>query len=409
MNSNKEFQALFEYATEGIIVANTKGEIVKANPSAEKLFAYEPGELIGKKIEDLIPNKFAHKHKAIREKYMEKPKPRSMGAGMDLYAKRKDNSEFLVEISLSSYETEEGRFAIAFIIDITIRKQQSDSLKQTNKDLKRLSEQLQLSNSELERRVEDRTLMLREAIFELENNKKEISEALEKEKELNDLKSRFVSMASHEFRTPLSTILSSVALISRYNEPGTEEKRLKHVLRIKASVNHLTGLLNDLLSLSKLEEGVLASKPELFDVQEFSNEIVRDMQALAKEGQNVIYEHIGENPMVNLDINFLRNIFINLLSNAIKFSPEGKEIYLSTETTETKITITVKDSGMGIEKQDQKRLFERFFRGQNATNIEGTGLGLNIVTKYIELMHGHINFESELNKGTTFTIQLPTS
>lgn len=407
MENTEEFQALFEYATEGIIVADAKGGIVKANPSSEKLFGYTPGELIGKKIEDLIPKKYAHGHAGIREKYMKKPKPRSMGAGMDLYALRKDGSEFLVEISLSSFDTKVGRFAIAFIIDITVRKQQSDTLKKTNSDLKKLSDKLKSTNSELEKRVEDRTLMLREAVYELENNKNEITAALEKEKELNDLKSRFVSMASHEFRTPLSTILSSVALISRYNSPETEDKRLKHVKRIKASVNHLTEILNDLLSLSKLEEGILKSKPVVIDIVGFSEDVVQDMQALSKEGQLVKYIHSGDSKEVNLDIKFLKNIFINLLSNAIKFSPEGEEILITTSIVDDQITIVVKDSGIGIDKNDQKRLFERFFRGQNVTNIEGTGLGLNIVTKYIELMKGNINFESDLGKGTTFIINLP--
>lgn len=407
MDSKEGFQALFEYATEGIIVSNAKGEIVKVNPAAERLFGYDHGELIGKTIETLVPQKFAHHHAGIREKYIEKPKPRAMGLGMDLYAKRKDNSEFLVEISLSSFDTEEGRFAIAFIIDITVRKQQSDILKKTNSELKDLSEQLQNSNLELEKRVEDRTMMLREAIFELENNKKEISLALAKEKELNDLKSRFVSMASHEFRTPLSTILSSVVLISKYNTSATEEKRQKHIARVKTSVNHLTEILNDLLSLSKLEEGMLMSKPVMFDIVDFSTEVVQDMQVLSKEGQTIEYTHTGEERIVNLDIKFLKNILINLLSNAIKFSPEDKQIILTSRINKLEVIITIKDSGIGIEKEDQKRLFERFFRGQNVTNIQGTGLGLHIVTKYVEMMNGTIGFESEQGKGTTFTIKIP--
>ncbi len=407
MNSKEGFQALFEFATEGIIVSDSKGVIIKVNPAAEKLFGYEHNELIGKTIETLIPQKFAHHHKGIRENYLKHPKPRSMGLGMDLFAKRKDDSEFQVEISLSSFDTSEGKFAIAFIIDITVRKQQGDILKKTNNDLHELSEKLKNANLELEKRVEDRTLMLREAIFELEQNKKEISIALAKEKELNDLKSRFVSMASHEFRTPLSTILSSVALIAKYNTEETEDKRQKHITRVKSSVNHLTEILNDLLSLSKLEEGMLICNPVVFDIVDFSKDIVQDMQALSKEGQTIVYEHIGDDKIVNLDIKFLKNIFINLLSNAIKFSPEYHQIDLKTETSKNEITITIKDSGIGIEKEDQKRLFERFFRGQNATNIQGTGLGLNIVTKYIEMMKGTIGFESEVGKGTTFIIKLP--
>ena len=214
-------------------------------------------------------------------------------------------------------------------------------------------------------------------------------------------------MASHEFRTPLSTILSSVSLISKYNTIETEEKRVKHINRIKSSVGHLTDLLNDFLSLDKLEEGMIHSNPDLFDIVDFCEEITQEMQVVAKEGQLVCYENFGEKNVVSLDSKLVRNILINLLSNAIKFSPEGKEIQLQTFVAEKEIKITVKDSGIGIPKEDQLHLFERFFRGQNATNIQGTGLGLNIVTKYVELMNGTIKFETELNKGTTFIINLP--
>lgn len=407
MDGVEGFRALFEYATEGIIVSNSKGVIVRANPSAERLFGYNSGELIGQAIEALIPQKYAKHHVGVRSEYMQHPKSRSMGVGMELFAKRKDNSEFQVEISLSPYNSAEGRFVIAFIIDITVRKQQSDILKKTNSDLQYFSEKLRTANLELEKRVEDRTLMLREAVHELEKSQKEIVEALAKEKELNDLKSRFVSMASHEFRTPLSTILSSVALISKYKTPETEEKRQKHIDRVKSSVTHLTEILNDLLSLSKLEEGKLTTTPVEFDIVDFSKEIVQDMQALAKEGQVIGYTHSGDMSNAKLDVKLLKNIYINLLSNAIKFSPENKQILVNTAIANNELIVSFKDSGIGIEKEDQKLLFDRFFRGQNATNIQGTGLGLNIVSKYVEMMNGTISFESEVGKGTTFFIKFP--
>ncbi len=393
MDGSEGLDALFIHATEGILITNNQGEIVKINPSAESLFGYDSGELVGKGIELLIPSHLKDKHVHHRESYNKSPRPRSMGKGFDLFGLKKNGSEIPVEISLSNYTSKNGVYVIAFIIDITERKI--------------AEEKLRSYSTELETKVEDRTLMLREAINELEKTKEEINSALAKEKELNDLKSRFVSMASHEFRTPLSTILSSVSLISKYNTLETEEKRVKHINRIKSSVGHLTDLLNDFLSLGKLEEGMIHSNPDLFDIVDFCDEIIQEMQVVAKEGQVVSYKNFGEKNIVNLDVKLVRNILINLLSNAIKFSPEHKEIQLQTFVGEKEIKITVKDSGIGIAKEDQLHLFERFFRGQNATNIQGTGLGLNIVTKYVELMNGTIKFETELNKGTMFIINLP--
>lgn len=161
------------------------------------------------------------------------------------------------------------------------------------------------------------------------------------------------------------------------------------------------------MSLSKLDEGVLHNNPEEVDIVKFSEDIVQDMQVLAKEKQTIVYKHEGTKRNVNLDPKFLKHILINLLSNAIKFSPEDKQIYLNTHLENDELTIAIKDNGLGIDEKDQKRLFERFFRGQNVENIPGTGLGLNIVTKYIELMKGNINFESKLNEGTVFIVKLP--
>ncbi len=393
MDSKEGLHALFAYATEGILITNSKGEITKINPSAERLFGYDEGELVGKKIELLVPQKYRGNHTDHRAKYNNNPHPRSMGKGMTLFGVRKDGKEFPVEISLSNYTANDELYVIAFIIDITERKQAEEKLKSYS--------------TELEKRVEDRTLMLREAIAELEKTKEEIHAALEKEKELNDLKSRFVSMASHEFRTPLSTILSSVSLISKYNSPETEDKKQKHITRVKSSVSHLTDLLNDFLSLGKLEEGVITSNPVSFDIVSTTNDILIELQHVAKENQKADYQHIGDSSEVYLDQKLYRNILINLISNAIKFSDDDGVINIRTSVDKNEAVITVKDSGIGISKEDQQHLFERFFRAQNATNIQGTGLGLNIVAKYVELMKGAITFESELDKGTTFTIKFP--
>lgn len=406
MDSKEGLSALFEFATEGILVANGSGEIIKTNPATERMFGYGKGELIGKKVEVLVPARHAHKHVDHRDRYSGNPHARSMGAAMDLYAKRKDGSEFPVEISLSPFSASDGQFVIAFIIDITIRKKAEEAVKKQKEELEKQKSELERLNISLEKRVRERTLVLEEAIAELNNTKEELNESLQKEKELNDLKSRFVSMASHEFRTPLATILSSLSLSTKYSEIGDKENQQKHIGRIKGSIGNLTDILNDFLSISKMEEGKITVAPENFNIREFTDEVVKEMQSLAKQGQTINFSHSGETK-VYFDRKALRHILFNLISNAIKFSPEEKHIDVSVKNTGSEMTIRVKDSGIGISEEDQKHLFERFFRAHNATNIQGTGLGLNIVAKYAEMLGGEVKCMSALGKGTEFTIQLP--
>ncbi len=398
LSSEEKFSALFEYASEGIVVIDDAGHIILSNPSCEKLFGYREGELIGKPIETLIPKRFSN-HSHHREKYAKSPHPRSMGIGMDLFGKKKDGGEIPVEISLSPFSNDDGKFVIAFIIDITVRKKSEEILKTQKEELQQLA-------NELDKRVKDRTMILEEALHELENSREELSIALEKEKELNELKTRFVSMASHEFRTPLATILSSLSLVTKYGEIGEKDNQVKHINRIKTSITHLTDILNDMLSLSKLEEGKIIAVPDLFNIKEFTALAIQELQTLAKAGQQVHYYHSG-NQEVYLDHKILKNILFNLVSNAIKFSPLAKPIEVFTMVNESFIELKVKDSGIGIPEEDQEHLFQRFFRGHNAANIQGTGLGLNIVARYVELMNGTITFESKSEKGTTFIIKLP--
>jgi len=391
MQTKEGIDALFLYATEGILITNEKGEIIRINPSAEKLFRYERTELLGKTIEVLIPKRFSA-HIRHREHYNENPHARAMGADMELYGLRKDGTELPVEISLSPYSNLEGKFVVAFIIDITLRKQSEERLKNYS--------------AELEKQVKNRTLILEEAIRELERTKKELHNALKKEKELSELKSRFVSMASHEFRTPLTTMMSSLSLVTKYGEQNDKESQSKHVSKIKTSINNLTDILNDFLSVSKLEEGKVENMPEEIHVNDYIAEIVSEMKVMTVTGQEIKYLHVG-NEIALADKKLLKNILFNLISNAIKFSPHAGIIEIISKGSNSSLKIIVKDNGIGISKADQKHLFERFFRAHNATHIQGTGLGLNIVTKYTELMNATIDFESEENKGTTFTLIIP--
>lgn len=242
-----------------------------------------------------------------------------------------------------------------------------------------------------------------------EQNAVERSQLLTRERELNELKSNFVTLASHEFRTPMGTILSSASLIGRYNGAADGEKRERHVQQIKSAVNSLTGLLNDFLSLSQMEQETLYGSPYPLDIVTFCEEVIDDMQWVIKPGQRVTYHHLDGPTAVSIDGQMLKNILINLLVNASKYSAEEKEIELTTAVRSDQLLITVKDQGIGIPDIDKDKLFISFFRARNAIKVQGTGLGLYIVKRYVDLLGGTISFTSELDSGTVFTVALPLS
>ena len=233
---------------------------------------------------------------------------------------------------------------------------------------------------------------------------KELSEALEAEKKINELKSAFITIASHELRTPITIILSSITLLDRYNEKGEYQKQQKFIDRIKSASNQFSTILDDFLSLDKLERGVVRVVKENLDLQEFVLHLMDDMEGLLHTGQQVIHTHKGSVKIVQ-DRKMLRHIIANLLSNAIKYS--DVDIEMDTSVAKGKLTIKVIDKGIGIPEEDQSQLFNRFFRAKNVEHLQGTGLGLSIVERYLDLLGGNIEFTSTLGKGSTFTIVLP--
>lgn len=648
------YEQLFEAAGEGLILSDSKGVIILSNPSANKIFGYASEGLEGMKIEDLIPKDKKDKHLEHRRHYNARPSKRTMGAGMTLFARKKNGVNLPVEISLNHFKREGELFVMAMITDITkkweldqqLRKEKEtvqmyldvasaiflvidkngaiELLNKTGeellgvkehevlnhnwfeefvckKDLKlakefinkvlesrkslfntveyriktkknedriiswhvsplintngnvhgvlcsgqditeriEAEEKLKLYANRLEKMVEERTKKLTEVVKSLEgaNTKLEhqnrkikqaqellqesqelyriiarnfpkgtisvfdknlnyvfvegkelyelgvtsemligtnlldrlspevkdetekallsvfkgeakkielhqrdnfyllnavplkdikgdvsqimvveqniteskmveesIKNALKKERDLGELKTRFVSMASHEFRTPLSTILSSVSLIKKYLENESPDKIDKHINRIKSSVSNLTNILNDFLSLGKLEEGKIAVHIETLIIEEFAKELTEELQSQAKDGQNINYKHIGNEISFKIDKGILRNIITNLLSNALKYSTPKDKILFTSEISNEELKINVRDTGIGIPAEEQKFLFDRFFRAKNASNIQGTGLGLNIVKKYVDLLEGEISFSSSAEKGTRFTV-----
>jgi len=400
----KKFEALFQYATVPIVLVNKSGSIILANKQATDLFEYTEAEILKIKVEDLIPTRFRHHHVDHRQKYENKPTNRLMGKGMELRGLKKSGEEVPVEISLGHYMIDEEPYVISFILDITQRKENEDTLKRQKAEVEETKLKIEQLNEELENKVAQRTQELMDTLSKLEKSRDELTNALSKERELSDLKSRFVSMASHEFRTPLSTILSSVSLIGKYTETEDQDKRDKHIQRIGSAVSNLTDILNEFLSLGKIEEGKIQVHFSIFNLKDQLGLIINEIKPILKSGQHILSEHIGETK-INLDHSLLRHIIFNLVSNAIKFSPENANIRVKSINQDNSLSILISDQGMGIPEEDKKHLFERFFRGKNVINIQGTGLGLHIVSKYVELMNGTIEVESELEKGTTFKIR----
>jgi signal transduction histidine kinase/FixJ family two-component response regulator len=231
--------------------------------------------------------------------------------------------------------------------------------------------------------------------------------ALDKANELNDLKSRFVSTASHEFRTPLSTILSSTNLIQRYYTLKDDNQFIRHTHKIKSAITNLTEILEDFLSVEKLDQGHIKVLASPINIADFVQGIIEDLRDTLKQGQVLHYSCSNSNIKAMQDKKLLRAIIQNLISNAIKYTPADGNIDVKLALDSEKLKLTVKDNGIGIPNHEQQYLFERFYRANNAANIEGTGIGLNIVKKYIELLEGDIIFESTPNIGTTFFVELP--
>ena len=401
------FKEIFESMSEGIIIVDENGKIVIANPVSEQIFGYETDGLTGVELESLLPARYRTRHVNFREGFNRNPEPRRMGFGRDLKALRKDGSEFPVEISLSFTKVKGQLLVMAFISDISQRKKAEEALK-------RSEEQLLVYAAELERKVEARTQALNNTISRLEEEvrerkkaEEEVRKAFEREREVNDLKSKFVSIASHEFRTPLSAVLSSASLINQYKEKGELEKISKHVTRIKSSVNHLTSILNDFLSLGKLEEGKIEVNNEVIPVNEFLKEVREELFETLRPGQDIIVDEKVLALEIKSDIRILRNIFFNLISNASKYSASDKKIYLEVQQRDDQVIFDIRDEGIGIPAQDFKHMFDRFFRASNAGETQGTGLGLNIVKRYVELLNGSVTFSSRYGEGSTFSVTLP--
>ena len=393
MERAKLLSAIIENAIDGIITIDNKGIIEHVNPAALKLFGFEIKELVGKNVSALMPQPDKERHDGYIKNYDNTGQKRIIGIGREVIGQRRDGSTFPFRLGVSEVKFSDRKIYTGFIHDLSKHKEDEARIKSYTE--------------ELEDKIRDRTRDLVKLVAELESAKEHVNALFIKEKELNQLKTRFVSMASHEFRTPLSSIQLSATLIDKYTPKQDIENIEKHTGKIKNAVGNLTTILNDFLSLEKLEAGKVEVHPTWFSIINFAEEIVEEMQLISKQDQHIIYEHKGISAQVFLDINLLKNSVINLISNAIKYSGENTMIQFNSILKDDELLIEIKDNGIGIPETDLHNLFEPFFRAHNTGSIPGTGLGLNIVKRYVSLMNGNVACESAQNIGTTITLKFP--
>lgn len=390
MDRSKFLDAIIENAIDGIITIDDKGVIEHLNPAALELFGYNRGELVGKNVSVLMPEPHRTLHDGYLARYEQTGNKNIIGVGREVFGKRKDGSTFPFRLGVSEIKFSDRKIYTGFIHDLT--KERANE------------EQIRSYTEKLEVKIKERTQDLVKLVSELEMAKENMHELFNKEKELNQLKTRFVSMASHEFRTPLSSIQLSASLIDKYTSKNDAASVEKHTLKIKNSINNLTTILNDFLSLEKLEAGKVEPAAQSFSIVSFAEEITEEMQLMTKQNQHIVYQHTGTSATVFLDSNLLRNCIINLVSNSIKYSGEDTLIQFNTILNNEELILEISDNGIGIPDTDQSNLFEPFFRAHNTGDIPGTGLGLNIVKRYVGLMNGTVACQSKLNSGTVFTL-----
>jgi len=412
--TDNKFKAILATAVDSIIIIDQRGRMDMVNEAALKLFGYTEDELIGRNVKMLMPEPDSSRHDGYLDHYHQTGERRIMGFGREVKGRKKDGTEFPFSLGVSELRLRDRIMFVGIIHDLT-------NISEARRQLTNYAEELKKANENLEQEVQRRTAQLGASNNLLQQTNKELeaevslrrkaeeeaTASLSREKELNELKSRFVSMASHEFRTPLAGILTSVSLLARYEQADQADKRKRHMDIIRGAVHNLTAILNDFLSLEKLESGRVDIHAESFPllplVEEFSSEI----QGMLKPGQILEFEIEPGLKDVWADRHLLRNILTNLVSNAIKYSFEGSRISVRMRIEGDDLRTDVVDRGMGIPAKNQPHMFDRLFRASNVTNIQGTGLGLNIVRHYLDLHGGTITFASTEGEGTTFTFRIP--
>ncbi len=376
-NVEKRYRNLLESAPDAILEVDRRGRIVLVNMQAERLFGWTRGELLGKSIETLIPERFRVPHPTHRDSYFSHPVMRPMGTGLDLYARRADGSEFAVDVTLSPYDSEGADGVICVVRDVTERKRSEEQIQTLNHHLEQRSAELIATNQELEK--------------------------------VNRLKDEFLASMSHELRTPLNSIIGFSDLLAEQGEPEFKPKQKRFLGHIQQGARHLLELINDILDLSKIEAGHLELKPEEFDVAAAVAEVVTTIRPMAAAKSLRFQDVPGGALTLCADRLRFKQVLYNLLSNAIKFTPAGGAFSIESSEKPGLVQFCVSDTGIGIPQSEHQAIFESFHQVGTTTKgvREGTGLGLAITKRLIEQHGGTIWLESEPGKGSRFFFTLP--
>jgi len=405
--NQENFNLLFEAVSEGVIVVDENQKIFAVNSVAESMFGYQKDALINESLQILIPSKYHPNHGSHFSDFMKKSSRRKMGQGRDLFGVTKNKKEFPLEVGLNPFIINGKPYIMALIIDISVRKE-------TEKEIDMLNSQLEIKikerTSELNKNIiqlKDLNLNFEEEIKKRGAVEKKLKVALKKEIELNDLKTKFLSLVSHEFKTPLSGILTSTILLEKYKLSEQQDKRDKHLKTITNKVHYLNNILNDFLSIERLDSGKINYKFTTFNLSKVINEVIYNSNMLLKSGQRINMPHNIDEHILRQDEKILELALSNLIHNAIKYSSENTDINFEIKRKGKNVIFKVTDQGIGIPEKDQKHLFKRYFRAENVLTYPGTGIGLNIAKVHLSNIGGKIKFVSEENKGSTFIIKLP--
>jgi PAS domain S-box-containing protein len=406
MEDEAFYKICFDSLIDGLCIANDQGRIVMNNSACEEIFGYESGELIGKSIEILIPEHHREVHQYHFQTYFQHPRKFKKGKGREFFGRHKNGEILDLEIGLNFFEYKGQRFAKALIAEISTRKQKETQIKESNKRLENEVDRRTHLLTEAVSKLERANLLLKDEVNERISAEKNAKRAFKKEKELNQMQIKFLSMVSHEFKTPLSGILTSAGLIEKYNEKAATGRISNHVATIKNLVLQLNDILDDFLFLENSETGRYQFSSTRFMFCDLMRKVVTDAEALMKPGQQIRITPCEHSIEVLQDHKVVDIIIRNLLYNAIKYSPENSSIDVTISVNDM-ICIEIRDQGIGIPEGAKKHIFDRFFRAKNVLHIQGTGIGLNIVRRHLHRMNGSIEIKSKEHEGTIVSLRIP--